>query len=125
MVMSDWQQEENRHLHLHPGVCLLGASGGVYSLLAAHLANLVLNYSSSAHGHVRLVTTLLAASIEVGVAVYRRYDEDEISNSPPLSYLAHISGSLAGISIGLVILNNFQQKLWERWIWWTALFSYS
>ena len=50
---------------LDPGVCLLGASGGVYSLLAAHLANLVLNYSSSAHGHVRLVTTLLAASIEV------------------------------------------------------------
>ena len=50
------------------------------------------------------------------MAVYRRYDEDEISNSPPLSYLAHISGSLAGISIGLVILNNFQQKLWERYV---------
>ena len=52
---------------------------------------------------------------QVGVAVYRRFDtEDPTSTSPPLSYLAHISGSLAGASIGLVILNNFQQKLWER-----------
>ena len=52
---------------------------------------------------------------QVGVAVYRRFDtEDSGSAGPPLSYLAHISGSLAGVTIGLVILNNFQQKLWER-----------
>ena len=52
---------------------------------------------------------------QVGVAVYRRFDtEDSASAGPPLSYLAHISGSLAGVTIGLVILNNFQQKLWER-----------
>ena len=51
----------------------------------------------------------------MGVAVYRRFDtEDSPSAGPPLSYLAHISGSLAGVTIGLVILNNFQQKLWER-----------
>ena len=51
----------------------------------------------------------------MGVAVYRRFDtEDSASAAPPLSYLAHISGSLAGVTIGLVILNNFQQKLWER-----------
>ena len=73
--------------------------------------------------------------------MYRRYDAPS-SSMPPLSYLAHISGSLAGVSIGLVILTNFQQKLWERWVleifslilipcfycrwvWWTALFSYS
>ena len=53
--------------------------------------------------------------MQVGVAVYRRFDtEDSASAAPPLSYLAHISGSLAGVTIGLVILNNFQQKLWER-----------
>ena len=51
--------------------------------------------------------------LQVGVAVYRRYSEED-QTSPQLSYLAHISGSLAGVSIGLVILNNFQQKLWER-----------
>jgi rhomboid-related protein 1/2/3 len=42
-----------------------------------------------------------------------------------VSYLAHIWGSLAGITIGLVVLKTFQQKLWERWVWWTALFIYS
>ena len=58
---------------------------------------------------------VLYLPLQVGVAVYRRFDtEDSASAAPPLSYLAHISGSLAGVTIGLVILNNFQQKLWER-----------
>ena len=58
---------------------------------------------------------------QVGIAVYGRYSD----TVPPVSYLAHIWGSLAGITIGLVVLKNFQQKLWERWVWWTALFIYS
>ena len=99
---------------LDPDTCLIGASGGVYSLMAGHMANIVLNLSTTRYGHTRLIATLAVASVEVGVAVYRRYDEDDLSSAPPLSYLAHISGSLAGVTVGLVILNNFQQKLWER-----------
>jgi len=106
---------------LDPSVCLVGASGGVYSLLAAHLANLVLNFSAMQCGVLRLVAILAIASVEVGIAVYGRYSETE----PPVSYLAHIWGSLAGITIGLVVLKNFQQRLWERWVWWVALFLYS
>ena len=52
---------------LDPGVCLVGASGGVYSLLAGHLANLVLNYSSMQCGALRLVAILAIASVEVGI----------------------------------------------------------
>ena len=43
---------------LDPEVGLVGASGGVYSLLAGHLANLVINFNSQALGPVRLVATL-------------------------------------------------------------------
>jgi len=107
---------------LDPRVCLVGASGGVYSLLAAHLANLVLNFQAMQCGSLRLVALLAVASVEVGVAVYGRY---ATLSSPPVSYLAHISGSVAGVTIGLVVLKNFQQRLWERWVWWVALFAYS
>ena len=34
---------------------------------------------------------------QVGVAIYGRY---ATLNSPPVSYLAHISGSVAGVTIG-------------------------
>ena len=50
---------------LDPDVCLLGASGGVYSLLASHLANLVLNFSNNKYGTIRLVATVFVASVEV------------------------------------------------------------
>lgn len=36
-------------------VYLVGASGGVYALLAAHLANVLLNYNNMEFGVVRLV----------------------------------------------------------------------
>ena len=36
-------------------VYLVGASGGVYALLAAHLANVVLNYNNMEFGIVRLI----------------------------------------------------------------------
>jgi len=106
---------------LDPGVCLVGASGGVYSLLAGHLANIVLNYTDMQCGVLRLVTILAVASTEVGLAVYGRYDD---TSGSPTSYLAHIAGSAAGATLGLVVLKNFQQKLWDRWIWWVALALY-
>ena len=54
---------------LDPEVGLLGASGGVYSLLAGHLANLVINFNSQALGPVRLVATLAVASLEVEIHI--------------------------------------------------------
>lgn len=37
-----------------PDVFLVGASGGVYALLAAHLANVLLNYNNMQCGILRL-----------------------------------------------------------------------
>lgn len=37
-----------------PDVYLVGASGGVYALLAAHLANVMLNYNQMKYGIIRL-----------------------------------------------------------------------
>lgn len=58
---------------LDPDVCLAGASGGVYALLAAHLANALLNFHTMRYGAIRLVAALAVASCDVGFAVHARY----------------------------------------------------
>ncbi|XP_046660850.1 protein rhomboid isoform X1 [Homalodisca vitripennis] len=104
-------------------VYLVGASGGVYALLAAHLANVLLNYSNMEFGTVRLVGIFVVASADVGFAVYDRYAAETLG--PPVSYVAHLTGALAGLTIGLLVLKNFEQKLHEQLIWWVALGVYA
>ena len=60
--------------------------------------------------------------MDVGFAVYKRYSvKDE---SVQTSYVAHFTGALAGLTIGLIVLKNFEQKLHEQFIWWVALTCY-
>lgn len=65
---------------------------------------------------------LLAASVDVGIAVYNRYCVDLHQGS--VSYVAHLAGALAGLSIGLLVLKNFEQKLHEQLMWWVVLGVY-
>lgn len=65
----------------------------------------------------------VAASADVGFAVYDRYAAETLD--PPVSYIAHLTGALAGLTIGLLVLKNFEQKLHEQLIWWVALGVYA
>ncbi|CAN8002243.1 unnamed protein product [Ixodes hexagonus] len=104
-------------------VYLVGASGGVYALLAAHLANVLLNYNQMQFGLVRLIGVFVIASADVGFAVYDRYSAEP--HGAPVSYVAHLTGALAGLTIGLLVLKNFEQKLHEQLLWWVALGVYA
>ncbi|PNF40734.1 hypothetical protein B7P43_G00652, partial [Cryptotermes secundus] len=104
-------------------VYLVGASGGVYALLAAHLANVLLNYNNMEFGIVRLIGIFVVASADVGFAVYDRYAAEQ--PGPSVSYVAHLTGALAGLTIGLLVLKNFEQKLHEQLMWWVALGVYA
>lgn len=104
-------------------VCLVGASGGVYALLAAHLANVLLNYNSMRCGVLRLFGIFVIASCDVGYAIYSRYAGESIGL--PVSYIAHLAGASAGLTIGLLVLKNFEQKLHEQLLWWIALGIYA
>uniref|UniRef100_A0A1A9V404 rhomboid protease n=1 Tax=Glossina austeni TaxID=7395 RepID=A0A1A9V404_GLOAU len=106
---------------IDPEVCLVGASGGAYALLAAHLANVMINYHQMRYGVLRLAVILFFASCDVGFAVYTRYAEDY----PAVSFIAHLSGALSGLTIGLLVLKNFEQKLHEQLLWWIALGIYT
>ena len=61
----------------------------------------------------------LTASADVGYAIYDRYAH--VSMGLPVSYVAHLTGALAGLTLGLVVLKNFEQRLHEQLLWWVAL----
>jgi rhomboid-related protein 1/2/3 len=123
---------------------LVGSSGGVYALLAAHLANIMLNYSNMEYGFYRLLAILLfgeflknilrkksfkftlifPASCDVGFAIFSRYESEPFSTLPSVSFVSHITGAVAGLTIGLIVLKNFEQKLHEQMLWWIALGIY-
>jgi rhomboid-related protein 1/2/3 len=87
-------------------VHLVGASGGVYALLAAHLANVLLNFSEQQLSVVRLAFVFILASADVGFAIWDRYSNED--GLPPVGYIAHLTGAVAGLTVGLVVLKvNF------------------
>ena len=57
-----------------PHVYLAGASGGVYALIAAHLANVIFNWSEMEYPALRLITFLLVTGVDTGFAVYYRWE---------------------------------------------------
>ena len=90
-------------------------------MLSAHLANVILHHASMSRPLLRLIGLLAVASLEVGFGIYRRYAPPE-PEKPRVSFAAHLAGVVAGITFGLVILRNFEQKLSERRAWWITLF---
>jgi len=103
-----------------PYVRLAGASGPAYAMLSAHLANVILHHASMSRPFLRLTGLLAVASLEVGFGIYRRYAPPE-PGKPQISFAAHLAGVVSGITFGLVILKNYEQKLSERRAWWMTL----
>ncbi|XP_005101581.2 rhomboid-related protein 3 [Aplysia californica] len=104
---------------------LVGSSGGVYALLAAHLANVLLNYSHMELGILKLATVFVIASSDVGFAIWTRYSQPQGESSPPLGYTPHLTGALAGLTVGLAVLKSFQQHLHQQYMCWLALAIYT
>lgn len=73
---------------------------------------------------MRLFFILICASCDVGFSIYSRYSID-VSTTPSVSYVAHLAGALAGLTIGLLTLKNFDQKLKDQILWWIALGIYA
>jgi membrane associated rhomboid family serine protease len=101
-----------------PDVYLAGASGGVYALITAHLANVISNWGEMEVPALRLVAFLLLIGVDTGVAVYYRY---VALIDTRVSYAAHIAGAVVGLLLGIVVLRNLRVQTWERVIWWFSL----
>jgi rhomboid-related protein 1/2/3 len=104
-----------------PNVYLGGASAGAYSLLSAHVSNVIINWSEMELHWVRAGILAIIVGTDVSVAVYQRYWAETINKT---SYLSHIGGFIAGFLLGIVLLRNLKWKKWEVYAWWTCLVAY-
>ncbi|CAH1382697.1 hypothetical protein MTP99_006680 [Tenebrio molitor] len=100
---------------------LAGASGGVYSLITAHIATIILNWKQMSFPLVQLFIFLLVTGVDVGTSIYNRYwtDMDE-----HIGYVAHFGGALAGLLVGIFVLRNLEVTKKENVIWWIAVAAY-
>ncbi|KAL1453626.1 hypothetical protein WDU94_009952 [Cyamophila willieti] len=58
-----------------PKVYLAGASGGVYALIAAHIATIIMNWSEMEFAGFQTFIFMMLATLDIGNAVYNRYSE--------------------------------------------------
>jgi len=113
-----------------PNMFLAGASGGVYSLIMAHLASLILNWkediiiirdrfrsnkmrsatNSSVYRLLRLLSVVIYSVCDITYAIYLRFTDTQNN----IGYLAHLAGGIAGLMIGLIVLKNRKSEAWEK-----------
>ncbi|CAL8118949.1 unnamed protein product [Orchesella dallaii] len=101
-----------------PTVFLAGASGGVYALITAHMATVILNWKEMELPWVRVISFTAFATLDVGVALYYRY-VDPIEQR--IGYAAHGGGALVGLLVGIFVLRNLRPTSFEKKLWWTSL----
>uniref|UniRef100_A0A8C8R7H9 Rhomboid-related protein 2 n=1 Tax=Pelusios castaneus TaxID=367368 RepID=A0A8C8R7H9_9SAUR len=94
-----------------PLQALVGASGGVYALIGGYFMNVLV-----VRKHVFLVGT------DMGFALYRRFIAPV--NGPQVSFVAHIAGGLAGMSIGYVIFSCFDKNFIKDPRFWISIVAY-
>ncbi|KAH8380313.1 hypothetical protein KR009_009925, partial [Drosophila setifemur] len=105
-------------------VYLVGSSGGVYALLAAQLASLLLNFGHMRHGVVQLMAVIVFVICDFCYALYARElsrELEQLQRRPSVSYIAHMTGALAGISVGLLLLRQLDGGSRPRPLRWLAL----
>ncbi|KAE8577459.1 hypothetical protein XENTR_v10004576 [Xenopus tropicalis] len=104
----------------------VGASAGVYALLSAHLANIVMNWSGMKCQFklLRTAFALICMSFEFGRAVWLRLYPSAYAPCPHPSFVAHLGGVLVGITLGVITLRNYEQRLRDQSLWWVFLAIY-
>jgi len=101
-----------------PTMFLAGASGGVYALITAHMATVIMNWKEMERAWVRVISFTAFVIMDVGVALYYRY-ADPVNQK--VGYAAHFGGALMGLLVGLFVLRNLKQEKFEKKIWWASL----
>ncbi|XP_040496943.1 rhomboid-related protein 3 isoform X3 [Ursus maritimus] len=106
---------------------VVGSSGGVYALVSAHLANIVMNWSGMKCQFklLRMAVALVCMSMEFGRAVWLRFHPSAYPPCPHPSFVAHLGGVAVGITLGVVVLRNYEQRLQDQSLWWIFVAMYT
>ncbi|XP_055388945.1 protein rhomboid [Condylostylus longicornis] len=100
-----------------PTIYLAGASGGVYALITAHIATIILNWKEMEFAIIQLCVFLIFCLTDLGTSIYRHMTDQ----NDQVGYVAHLCGALAGLLVGIGVLRNLKEQKWERILWWVAI----
>lgn len=103
-----------------PHIYLAGASGGVYALITAHIATIIMNWREMEFAIVQLFVFLIFCFTDLGTSIYRHVTEQ----NDKIGYVAHLCGAIAGLLVGIGVLRNLKVNKWERILWWFAVLVY-
>ncbi|XP_031635939.1 rhomboid-related protein 2-like [Contarinia nasturtii] len=96
------------------GLC--GASGGVYSLIVAHIATVIMNWKEMYHPFFQLTVFLIWCGSDTYYSVNEILDGVE-----SISYVAHLFGAVAGLLVGIGVLQNVKPRYWKIKLWCLAV----
>ena len=115
-----------------PGIYIAGASGGVYALIAAHLSTLILNWKeddeiATAKKVIQFGMVKWIRLIFIGILVV--YDTTHqilghlgyLEGDNNTSVMGHLCGALAGLTVGIFVLDNRKVENWEGHAQWISL----
>ncbi|XP_044277263.1 rhomboid-related protein 2 [Varanus komodoensis] len=103
---------------------LVGASGGVYALIGGYFMNILVNFREMIplFGVARLLFIFSIVGTDVGFALYRRFFSPV--HGLQVSFVAHIAGGLAGMSVGYVIFSCFDKNFIKDPRFWVCITAY-
>lgn len=72
-----------------------------------------------------LTLCLLTVSVEFGRAVWLRFYPPAFPPCPNPSFVAHLGGVVVGLTLGVVVLQNYEQRLHEQSLFWIFFCVYT
>lgn len=104
-----------------PESILQGASGGVYAVITAHIASIILNWRQMDYQLAQLIIFMVLVCCDIGNAIYERHVQNIFGR---VSYVAHLAGALAGLLMGINVVQNVKVTRKETIIWWISVVTY-
>eukprot|EP00931_Biecheleriopsis_adriatica_P101730 TRINITY_DN76810_c0_g1_i1.p1 TRINITY_DN76810_c0_g1~~TRINITY_DN76810_c0_g1_i1.p1 ORF type:complete len:445 (-),score=83.79 TRINITY_DN76810_c0_g1_i1:30-1364(-) len=89
------------------GSGLVGMSAGCYSLMAMHMADLLMNWHQNRWRKLKLLALLGLIGLDVVLAQIAKPDD-------PTGHSAHFGGYMAGLVFGVFLVRNPKVKMCER-----------
>ncbi|KRZ63331.1 Rhomboid-related protein 1 [Trichinella nativa] len=92
-------------------VVLVGASGGSYAILVAHLANVILTSNRLNTQIGKLISISVLVMFDFGHAIYRRYGLEDCEQK---SYIAHAGGLFVGLLMHALFFRQFTRPRYQK-----------
>jgi rhomboid-related protein 1/2/3 len=95
-----------------PMKIVVGASGGVYTILGAHWANMAIAWDAMKNGTVPPFARMFVLASLMGIDLFQYF----FYRAGGTSYAVHLGGWLIGFAGGILVLRELEVDFWETWV---------